>query len=372
MSFVYVSPDAEDVSGRVSQRPNDHELSALASMHRDVRTKKHARAILRVNGFSGAEAAIEQFETRVAEIVAAHKQPALRHAEKRLGKRLVAFPAPSGRPAVLLPEGPVMERLNKAKKAAVVREAKLCFRYGAAGGYSFKVRLTGQPDCVNYTVIMDQNRTTYRGSFKGWAAREDHHNICVPADWRTRVLRRGLARLGGLLTLDIHPILGHGNIELFRAVWAEQSMGYDVKVRHGVIARAGRIVFHAATTEDAIRGIKLKVKRYAEDQQDFSQDYALSVEEFIGRYASLGHLPVAYKDAEATGACAYGIRAWCKSVEIDLQLGQVPLSRILEGFRIQPQEEVRATVIHVVRRHRTATVFTSEWAKLLDKQDEPK
>jgi len=62
------------------------------------------------------------------------------------------------------------------------------------------------------------NRDTYAGNFKGWSATEDHHRISVPADWRVRVQRRGLAAVGGMMTLDVHPLVPHGDIELFQAV----------------------------------------------------------------------------------------------------------------------------------------------------------
>lgn len=358
MKFTRVESSAEDAIGSIRHRPTEHQLSALASLHRDVRTKKHARLILRRNEFCGSDAEVERLQQRVKEIAHAHDRRVLRHVEQRLGQPYTTLPKPSGRAAVLLPTGSVMDRLEEAKNRAVIKEARHCFRFGAAGGGSFNVRLTKTPEAVGYDVSVDTNYTTYRGSFKGWAAREDHHQICIPTDWRTRVLRRGLASPGGLLTLDLHPLLGFENVELFQAVWARQSRGYSVRVERGVIARLGDVVFHAVDIEQAIKGLKQKIKRLTSDLQDSFHDYSLSIEEFIQRYASFGDLQVCFQDAVATGACDFGIRAWCAAVDIDLQLGQVPLSRLLECFRIRPQMEVRATVLHVVRRHRSTGIST--------------
>ena len=58
------------------------------------------------------------------------------------------------------------------------------------------VTLTTEPGKVGYEVVMSTNWDTYGGQFKGWRASEDHHHIMVPFDWRTRVLKRGLASAG--------------------------------------------------------------------------------------------------------------------------------------------------------------------------------
>lgn len=103
---------------------------------------------------------------------------------------------------------------------------------------------------------MGANRDTYRGRFKGKLAREDHHNITVPFDWRTRV-QRGLAKAGGLLTLTAQQLVPHGDIELFQATWVEQAC--QVNVRRGVIARHGSECFHAEDARKAIAGLVRKI-----------------------------------------------------------------------------------------------------------------
>jgi hypothetical protein len=200
---------------------------------------------------------------------------------------------------------------------------------------------------------MDYNRNTYAGSFKGWQASEDHHTVTVPVDWRTRVLKRGLATLGGMLTLTAQQLVSHGDIELFQATWVEQGRGYQVNVRHGTIALLGNESFHAESPQKAIDGVLRKVERARGDAQPKKRNgYELSTQEFVLRYERYRDLDVRVEDALGVGACEFGIRSWCERVGIDIEPGCVPLGRLLEGFSQCPLIEVRRTVLHVVAEHR--------------------
>ena len=352
MRFIQVSAVAPDVSGQFRRSPTDHQLSALAAAHRDLQTKKHARLALRHNQFSGGMAGVEALIARIAHIRSARLTRPTSRIRERLGHLPSPVTAKSKRKPVLLPIGSLQSRLEAAKKKAVEQAAKSCFRHGAAGGSSVRVTLTDDPASVDYKVLMSSNRTTYGGSFKGWSANEDHHHITVPRDWRIRVLGRGLATAGGMLTLDLQPLLAHGEIELFQAVWVSQSRGFQVKVHRGVIACLGHESFHADDAENAIKGILLKQKRAASPVRVRTDAYSISVDAFVQRYASLGEIEVWAEDAREVGACEYGIKSWCESVDIDLSEVSTDLSRILEGFRSLPLIEVRRTVLHAVRRHR--------------------
>ena len=245
--------------------------------------------------------------------------------------------------------GTIAARLSDFKEQSVIDHAN--FRYGAAGGYSFNVTLTDNPAKVTYYVSIEKNYDTYRGQYKGWAANEDHHCIVVPKQWRTRVLKKGLAELGGLMTLDASPLEGAPEgIELYAAVWAEQGRGFTVNTNDGVIAiTADRTAsFHGATVKAALSGLRRKLGRTA--RETGSTD---SVIEFVKRHAKLADVvQVTAAQAKEAGACEYGVRSWCNAVGVDYEAGSASLGRVLEGYVARPQVEVRAIVNLAVREYR--------------------
>jgi hypothetical protein len=353
MRFFQVPATADDVEGHRRRHPTPAEMSALAALHRNLTIKKHARLVLHHNGFSGSSELVDGLLDRVSAIASERRRRAMKRIEARLGtvpqwamRHLLAAAPPS------VSASTPQSRLEQLRKTAIVSAAKSCLRHGAAGGSSFQVRLTKNPAEVGYTVTIESNRDTYRGRFKGWAATEDHHAITAPIDWRVRVLKRGLATTGGMLTLDLHPLVGQGDIELFQAVWVSQARGYGVAAHRGVIARLGSEVFHAADAQDAIRGVTRKLKLATEPAKQRVSAYALSVEGFLARYGRYGDIPVSVEDARDTGACEYGIRSWCQAVGIDPEEGCVELSRVLAGFRTHPMVEVRRTVLHAIHAWR--------------------
>jgi hypothetical protein len=209
------------------------------------------------------------------------------------------------------------------------------------------VRLTDDPAAVGYTVTLDSNRDTYRGRFKGWSAREDHHRIVVPTDWCTRVLRRGLATLGGMLTLDAHALsTGHPDTQVYAAVWARQGQGFQVVVERGYIAVHYGESYHAETIERALRGVRRKTAVATKWTDD------VSVSRFCARYSRFSMVAVCLDDARQTGACEYGIRAWCEAVGLPYAVGVATVGDVLAAYRRRPQVEVRRAVIHAVQRHR--------------------
>lgn len=361
MKFLQVPATADDVQGQRRRHPTPAEMSALAALHRKLQTKKHARLVLRHNGFSGSNELVEALLQRISDIASERRCKVIKRIKSRLGTvpQWAMRQLNSEAPSSALASTP-QNRLQKLRQNAVLAAAKSCLRHGAAGGSSFKVRLTKSPMEVGYTVTIDSNRDTYRGHYKGWAATEDHHAITVPADWRVRVQRRGLAIVGGMLTLDLQPLVGHGNVELFQAVWVSQARGYGVTTHRGVMAQLGNEVFHAPSLEEAIRGVTRKHTLASSPARERVSAYQLTVEGFVARYARYGHIPVSIEDARDTGACEYGIQSWCHAVGIDLEAGSVPLSRVLTGFRVQPLVEVRRTVLHAIKaqRRRAPSVAT--------------
>lgn len=311
----------------------------MAVLHPQLKTKKYAKLILRAHEFSANDRAIEA-------LLDTHKTiSALRETRQ---KRKPTVPRSAADYQKFL-----AKHLSQLRCAAVKRAATACLRYGAAGGYSMRVTVTDSPDAIGYKVEMDSNRNTYRGYYKGWSASEDHHTITVPHDWRLRVLKRGLATAGGLFTLSVQQLVSQGDIELFQAVWVEQGRGFSVAVRRGVIARLNDEVYHAESSEQAIRGVRRKTNAALGIKKSPRSSYAISTDDFVKRYARYADLPVTVQDAYKTGACTFGVKSWCATVGIDLSVErEVPVSRLLSGFVQSPLIEVRRTVLQVVADHR--------------------
>jgi len=335
MNFKTIPSNAVAPTGKSQLCPTNFELCRLAALHPELSTKKHAQLALRHNGFSANAANVEQLCESVARMLEIRSQRKNDAGTEHLRT------------------GAIHARLNKVRKMAVATTAKNCLRHGAAGGHTMTVKLTTEPAKIGYEVVMDANWDTYRGRFKGWRALEDHHNITVPFDWRTRVLRRGLATAGGLLTLTAQQLVSHGDIELFQATWVEQGRGFQANVRQGVIARHGDHSFHAENAKKAISGLIRKIS-CSNDHilRGQTSSYELSAQEFVRRFDRYGHLSVSASDAYASGACKFGVQSWCEFVGIDLNLQTISLARLLAGFAKQPLVEVRRTVLHVVAKHR--------------------
>lgn len=260
-----------------------------------------------------------------------------------------------GRKPVRLPCGSLEERLQRLTDRLIWATSPL--RSGAAGGTTHAVHLTRNPRDVDYRVSIDTNRDTYSGRYKGWVAREDHHTIIVPHGWLTRVHKRGLAVIDGLLTLDAAP-LDHApdGVRLYSAVWAEQGRGYEVHTRRGVIAiTADGTAYHGADVEMAMRGLARKTgnQRLRDEWADLA---SASIERFRAAVAPYGSLRVRVSDARAIGACKTGIRSWCYQVGLDYEAGAATLAEVLAGYERYSAPEARAAIIHALRRARRSPV----------------
>ncbi|MGF6937099.1 hypothetical protein OKW41_006261 [Paraburkholderia sp. UCT70] len=320
--------DNEAPHGAVSKRsraPLHPDIWKIAASL-DARTKVALREALARAGFSRRASDID------ALIAACKKVDEVR--QGRLRYRVTPMPS-------------LLERLRRQRMNAVRATARKLFRHGAAGGHSMTVNFATTAGDVDYSVTIGRNWDTYAGAYKGWAAKEDHHVLCVPADWRQRVLARGLAVLGGMMTLDAHVLEPVGGIRLFAATWASQGRGYDIHVHGGFIAVLDDEHYHAETAEMARRGVQRKAKL----RRTYVENYESTAEAFAARYAQFTDV-VTLQDARTTGSCEYGIRSWCERVGLDYEVGEAPLQAVLEAFCRFPQAEVRRAVIHAVRRIR--------------------
>ncbi len=234
-------------------------------------------------------------------------------------------------------EVPIEERLRQR----IEREffAVRGLRYGAAGGTSRRVDLTTNPSKVGYCVTISENRNTYKGSYKGWAATEDSHAVILPHDWRTRVLRAELAVVDGLPTLDAMRLDAPDNVELFAAKWAKQGRGYSVDTHRGFIARAGEVSYHGDTATKALAGLKRKIGSMPVDIDP------------LAAAQTHGDAVVTLGIMRKIGACDYGIRAWCERAGFQRQFeaGRATVAELAEAYQRVPAREIRLAVGLTVR-----------------------
>ena len=349
---LQTSTSTPPVARKRGKQARKIDLLKLAKATGCFETKKEAREALKGLGFVCTPAAVDELLDAGTEIGESRKSRRNRVIQEHLGY----LPKETYRPhtgpmPVLLPKGKPTDRLIGVKKKAVTAMAHSLMRHGASGGHTVRVEFALDASKVDYVVVMGQNRDTYGGSFKGWSANEDHHRITVPSDWRLRVERKGLARLGGMMTLDAHPLMSDADVVLYAATWARQGRGYDVKVERGYIAQLGGEHFHGESAQDAIKGVKRKLKAAGMPARTMTSPYALTVDAFVKRYAGR-KMTVSVSDAQESGSCDFGIRSWCEFVGIDYDDQEAPMDAVLAGFQARPQDEVRRAVLFAVRRHR--------------------
>lgn len=311
-------------------------------------TKKALISAIRAMGLPGNPTNVARVQELRDDFDAARRHRRLNQVNTKANRTISALPAPTGRPAIRLPLGTPATRLIELRRRTVTEYAKQAFRHGASGGTRFTVHFAEKTTDVTYTTDLDRNYDVYRGAYKGWGANVDLHQIRVPADWRMRVERKGLALLGGLMTLDALQIEAPAGIELYAAVWACQGRGYAVRTERGFIAVADSASFHSDTAEGAISGL-LRKGRSAPTRAATIADMKSAVNAFIAKYTSYD-IDVSLDDARRSGSCEYGISSWCASVGIDIRRAQVPMVELLEGFRCMPQTEVRRAVLGAVKR----------------------
>lgn len=213
-------------------------------------------AALREVGLAGTPVNVERVLSLRAYADCARRHRYRNRANARIVTPVTALPEPSGRPTVRLQPGEPTERLTALRRLTIEAYAQEMFRCDASGGSSFTVKFATSTNEVDYHVDLDTtDRKACRGSLKRWALKVGH-KICVPADWRLRVEWKGLADLGGMMTLDVLPMDAPDDIALYAAVWACQDWGYSVKTQSGFIAvGVDNESFHAETSEKAIAGL---------------------------------------------------------------------------------------------------------------------
>lgn len=345
----------------------DHQLTHLAATLA-TNTKMAARAALKAAGLKQALA-----EALLAERERLAQARATKHADRivrRLGytpvdphrreymhgrfgvaaKRDATHGTPARGRGAILPRGTPAERLDALRRRVVGDIVSATYRVATHG--ATEIILTDDPTLVGCQQSEWQEWGAYSRSCK-YPMRHQKTTITVPRAWRIRVERRGLRRLDGMVTIDAAPLDGRGDIELFAATWLVQGRGTSLTAERGIIARCGAVAYHAADVGAAMRGIqqKLRWNRLPEAERE-AKIRALRLgdpEALARKYAGL-QIEVCISDAQAVGACEYGIRSWCNAVGLDYRAGCAPLAAVLQGYIDRPQPDARAAILHAVRR----------------------
>lgn len=198
-----------------------------------------------------------------------------------------------GRTPVRLPAGTPAQRLDALRRAAVTAEYRSIYRVATHGELS--VTLTRDPAAVGIKQT-ERHEWTHKGA--RYSTRYQDSTITVPADWRVRVARRGLADVDGMMTIDASPLEGApAGIELHAAVWLVQGRGTSVTAQRGVIARTAGLSYHGTDAAQALAGLKRKQRAADWDATLRTADLASLIEK-----AGTGII-VSIADARAIGAC---------------------------------------------------------------------
>lgn len=319
----------ERKEGKMKKTPTKAEISRAVAPLRGTVTKIGANEVVRAAGWplKYTDAARDEWE----------RQKAVRVARLDLRKRCAGrYPRPE---RVIAPWTLSMdERLRRRVERLVPR----IMRSGAAGGTTYFVWLTIDPRDVGYDVSISENRETYRGRYRGWSAKEDHHAVTVPRAWISRVERRGIGVLDGLLTLDASPLdCDVAGVDLYAATWARQARGYDVATERGYIARADGYSYHGETPQKALDGLRRK-------RSSVPRGTPSNIDGLAKKH---GDVFVSLDAVRGVGACEYGIRAWVArtNFEREFTAGGCTIARLAEGYRSCPATEARAAALRAVR-----------------------
>lgn len=335
----------------LSDKQLDNVFHQLIVREPNLFCRVRIRCFLDKLGIEKTTANVDRVEVLRSQHASERSNRVERRAAAHLGytPRSAHIPA---RPRLALPSGTPAERIAQKRKKTILALAKDHFRWGAAGGTSHHLEFTRAHDEVGYSVAISQNRSTYRGQFKGWKATEDHHLMKLPLNWLSKIYHRDLESFGGLMTLDANLVEQHADgVRLYAAVWAAQGRGYTVKTERGFLALGHGHHYHAESADKALKGLRRKLK----NTNAASRGSALDIDDdaFIGRYAKLA-CELSIDDARESGSCESGILAWCETVGIDPARQSIPLREALEAFGREPLDEVRLAILHAVRRHRQA------------------
>lgn len=219
------------------------------------------------------------------------------------------------------------------------------FRIALAGDHNEKIILTDDP----WEVMAEGESYTSLESGHRYSTTHSKFKFVIPRHWISRVYKRGLANIDGLLTLDAQPVhVPERDLEAFAAKWVGQSRGFSLRTDSGFIIRHPETgtTYHSHSLQSGRNTIRRKIREQLEPER-IAKERAERLEGWLRKVErESGSQPVTMADARATGACEYGIRSWCHSVGLNPDANFVFLSDIIEGYRQRPQQEA----LTIIRR----------------------
>jgi hypothetical protein len=144
------------------------------------------------------EAGLKQ--TLAPDVLAAKEEIEAARAAKRDHLSALRQRRRTGRAPVITPAGTPAQRLEVLRKTAIRKVFTSTFRQPAHG--ETKVVLTDDPAKVGVTQTPYDDWNVYAKSYRHGPAKCLDTVVTVRLRWRTRVERRGLAVLNGMMTLD--------------------------------------------------------------------------------------------------------------------------------------------------------------------------
>jgi hypothetical protein len=224
---------------------------------------KKIAADLSSNTLAAAKRALKEAglkQTLAPDVLAAKEEIEAARAAKRDHLSALRQRRRTGRAPVITPAGTPAQRLEVLRKTAIRKVFTSTFRQPAHG--ETKVVLTDDPAKVGVTQTPYDDWNVYAKSYRHGPARCLDTTVTVPSTWRTRVERRGLAVLNGMMTLDAAVVEGApAGVQLFAAMWASQGRGNSINVVNGFIAISNGVSYHADIAESALSGLKRKISR---------------------------------------------------------------------------------------------------------------
>jgi hypothetical protein len=207
-----------------------------------------------------------------------------------------------------------------------------------------KGRWAGGENYIN--VIRDQKPYASGYSVREWSSNgkwsglDGYFTIHVATDWRKSVQAvPGLAIAGGMLTT--HAVLVQDN--LWQASWIKQSVGFQIKIESGFIARLPEGDWLHGKTLDAItRQLQAKLKAKTREL-NHRQITKLSTQDLCRRY---GDMVVTVQDSLNAGNCQTGTEHWC-NMHMDGRTS-ARVSEIVSnpGFNVHAHRAIIQRILH--------------------------
>ena len=132
--------------------------------------------------------------------------------------------------------------------------------------------------------------------------------LYLPADWRIRVLKRGISVIDGLFTVDAVPLdSGVDGVEVYAAKWLKQAQGTSLRTAEGFIAMftgedGKRYSYHSeVSAQKAIAGVIKKSNVKAKLALPIGKKFSEFMQELIEKY---GDFDMRAEDARVAMICA--------------------------------------------------------------------